>query len=390
MSGNNNADIVILGAGVIGTSIAFQLARRAPGRIVLLDRDVVAAGGSGRSSALVRMHYSFPAEVELALRSLEVFNNWEEIVERPGHFRQVGFVRLVPEAETERLEAQVAMQRGLGANVQLISAQELVEIEPDWYADDVALAAYEPESGYGDGAVVAGDFLSRAREMGVEYRPHTSATALRSEGGRIGAVETDNGTIETPVVVSAIGPWTPPLLSTVGVKLPIEPEYHQVAVLKNPPGMKSEGCACIDSITRTYFRSDAGNLTLVGDFYGDRDVDPNDFQQNPPEEDLADLVMSATGRVPRLADAGIQRAVTGIYDVSPDTRPILGEVAEVSGLYVAAGFSGMGFKISPAIGMVMSELLLDGNAATVNIDAFRPDRFAQGALIKAEHEYEDD
>ncbi len=390
MSNNTNADIVILGAGVIGTSIAFQLARRAPGRVVLLDRDVVAAGGSGRSSALIRMHYSFPPEVELALRSLEIFKNWEDIVERPTHFRNVGFVRLVPEAEVERLRAQVDMQRGLGANVELIGPDELSQIEPDWNVEDVALAAYEPDSGYGDGAVVAGDFLSRAREMDVEYRPHTTATALRVEGGRIRAVETDDGTIEAPVIVSAIGPWTRPLLSTLRLDLPIEPEYHQVAVLRNPPGMKSEGCACIDSITRTYFRSDAGDLTLVGDFYGDRNVDPSDFQENPPEEDLAELVMSATGRIPALVDAGIQRAVTGIYDVSPDTRPILGEVPEVSGLYVAAGFSGMGFKISPAIGVVMSELLLDGAASTVDISAFRPARFAEGALIEGEHEYEDD
>jgi sarcosine oxidase subunit beta len=390
MSSTNNADIVILGAGVIGTSIAFHLACRSPGRIVVLDRDVVAAGGSGRSSALIRMHYSFAPEVELALRSLEIFENWEDVVERPGHFRQVGFVRLVPETEIGRLEAQVEMQRGLGANVQLISGQELGEIEPDWHVNDVALAAYEPESGYGDGAVVAGDFLSRAREMGVEYRPHTSAMGLRVEGGRVRAVETDDGIIEAPVVVSAIGPWTRPLLSTVHMDLPIEPEYHQVAVLQNLPGMKSEGCACIDSITRTYFRSDAGDLTLVGDFYGDRDVDPSNFQDNPPEEDLADLVMSATGRIPALADAGIQRAVTGIYDVSPDTRPILGELPEVSGLYVAAGFSGMGFKISPAIGMVMSELLLDGEASTVDITVFRPGRFADGEPIEAQHEYEDD
>ena len=243
MSSNNNADIVILGAGVIGTSIAFQLARRNPGRVVLLDKEVVAAGGSGRSSALIRMHYSFPPEVELALRSLEIFKNWEDIVERPAHFRNVGFVRLVPEAEVERLRAQVDMQRRLGANVELIGADDLAQIEPDWAVDDVALAAYEPDSGYGDGAVVAGDFLSRAREMGVEYLPHTSATALRTAGGRIRAVETDDGTIESPVVVSAIGPWSRPLLSTLHLDLPIEPEYHQVAILRNPPGMKPEGCA---------------------------------------------------------------------------------------------------------------------------------------------------
>ncbi len=390
MSDTNTADIVVLGAGVIGTSIAFQLARRSPGRVVLLDRDVVAAGGSGRSSALIRMHYSFPAEVELALRSLEIFQNWENIVERPPLFRNVGFVRLVPATEIGRLRAQVEMQRGLGANVELLSAAELADIEPDWNVEDVALAAYEPDSGYGDGAVVAGDFLSRAREIGVGYRPHTVATELLVEGGRLRGVKTNQGSIETPVLVSAIGPWSPDLLHTAGVDLPITPEYHQVAVLQNTPEMKPAGSACIDSITRTYFRSDAGDVTLVGDFYGDRDVDPNDFQDNPPEENLAELIMSAVERVPALAEAGIQRAVTGIYDVTPDVRPILGETPEVSGLYVAAGFSGMGFKISPAIGVVMSELLLDGQASTVDITAFRPQRFAEGALIEAEHEYEDD
>ncbi len=390
MSDKNTADIVVLGAGVIGTSIAFQLARRSPGRVVLLDRDVVAAGGSGRSSALIRMHYSFPAEVQLALRSLEIFQNWEDIVERPALFRNVGFVRLVPEAEIGRLRAQVEMQRGLGARVELLNGAELADIEPDWNVEDIALAAYEPDSGYGDGAVVAGDFLSRAREMGVDYRPHTPVTGLHVEDNRIRGVETDQGSIEAPMVVCAMGPWSSPLLQTAGVDLPIEPEYHQVAVLQNTSEMKPSGCACIDSITRTYFRSDAGDVTLVGDFYGDRQVDPNDFQDNPPEEELADLVMSAAHRVPALEEAGIQRAVTGIYDVSPDTRPILGETPEVSGLYVAAGFSGMGFKISPAIGVVMSELLLDGHASTVDITAFRPQRFAEGALIEAEHEYEDD
>ena len=282
------------------------------------------------------------------------------------------------------------MQRGLGANVELLSAAELADIEPDWNVEDVALAAYEPDSGYGDGAVVAGDFLSRAREIGVGYRPHTVATELLVEGGRLRGVKTNQGSIETPVLVSAIGPWSPDLLHTAGVDLPITPEYHQVAVLQNTPEMKPAGSACIDSITRTYFRSDAGDVTLVGDFYGDRDVDPNDFQDNPPEENLAELIMSAVERVPALAEAGIQRAVTGIYDVTPDVRPILGETPEVSGLYVAAGFSGMGFKISPAIGVVMSELLLDGQASTVDITAFRPQRFAEGALIEAEHEYEDD
>ncbi len=195
-NGNSNslprtADVVILGAGVMGTSIAFQLAKRKAGKIVILDKDHVARGGSGRSSALIRMHYSFPPEVELALLSLRVFQNWQEVVGRAGDFHQTGFVRIVHPNEIERLKLNVEMQRKLGARVQLIDRHELHELEPDWMVDDVDLAAYEPDSGYGDGAAVAGDFLSAARDMGVAYVSRTHATALEVEGGRVQSVVTD-------------------------------------------------------------------------------------------------------------------------------------------------------------------------------------------------------
>ena len=151
------ADVVILGAGVMGTSIAFQLAKRKAGKIVVIDKDHVGRGGSGRSSALIRMHYSFPAEVQLALISLRMFQNWPEVVGAPGDFRKTGFVRIVHPKETARLELNIEMQRGFGATVELIDKHQLRELEPDWNVDDVELVAYEADSGYGDGAAVAGD-----------------------------------------------------------------------------------------------------------------------------------------------------------------------------------------------------------------------------------------
>jgi sarcosine oxidase subunit beta len=389
MTDRSTADFVVIGAGVMGTSIAFHLARRNAGRIVVVDKGVVADGGSGRSSALIRMHYSYPLEVQLAVSSLHTFVNWEEILGRPAHFRRVGFARIVPEAEIDRLRAQVAMQQANGAVVDLVDRGQLHDLAPDWNVDDVPAAAWEPDSGYGDGAVVATDFLDAARDDGVEYRPHTAVTGLRVEGGRIVGVDTAAGPIDAPVVVAAVGPWTRPLLATAGVEVPIEPEYHEVAILQSPPTMQAHGPACIDSITCTYFRSDAGGLTLVGDFYGTRGVDPDDFPHNASDESLATLVGRAVDRVPALADAGIRRAVTGIYDVSPDARPILGQT-EVAGLHLAAGFTGMGFKIAPAVGLTMSELLLDGSATTVDITPFRPSRFADGEPIVADHEYSDD
>jgi len=384
------ADVVVLGAGVMGASIAFHLAKRNPGKIVVLDKDHVGRGGSGRSSALIRMHYSFPPEVELALISLRMFQNWRETVGAVGDFRKTGFVRIVHPNETERLKANVEMQRRLGATVELVDKRQLHELEPDWNVDEVDLAAYEPGSGYGDGAGVAGDFLTAARDMGVTYLSRTQASNLLIESGHVCGVVTDQGTISSPTVIAATGPWSRPLLKPAGFDLPIECEFHQVAILRNAPDMKGGGCACIDSVTATYFRSDAHDKFLVGDFYGMRPIDPDNFPQRASDESLEEVIERACRRVPKLAGAEVMRGVTGVYDMSPDSRPMLGQIPGVSGLYVCAGFSGMGFKISPAIGLVMSELVLDGKGKTVDVSAFRPERFADNCPIQAEYEYVDD
>ena len=385
-----SADIVIVGAGVMGASIAFHLAYRKPGQVVVLDKDHVGRGGSGRSSALVRMHYSYPPEVQLAVISLRYFQKWQDVVGAPGDFRQTGFVRIVHPHEKQLLKLNVDLQRRMGVEVLLIGADELQELEPDWSVDDVELAAYEPESGYGDGAAVANDLLTRAREMGVAYAPRTQVTGFRTENGKITGVATDAGDIAAPTVVAATGPWTRPLFAAAGFDLPIEDEYHEVAILKNAPGMKGGGCACIDSVTATYFRSDAHDKFLIGDFYGKRPVDPDNFPQRASDDGLETLIERATRRIPKLEHAEVLRGVTGVYDMTPDSRPLLGEIPGIKGLHVCAGFSGMGFKISPAIGLVMSELLLDGHAHTIDIRPFRPSRFAEGKPIKAPYEYKDD
>lgn len=389
-NGIKAADIIILGAGVMGASIAFHLAQHKAGRVVVIDKDHVGRGGSGRSSALIRMHYSFPPEVQLALVSLKMFERWEELVGETTLFHKTGFVRIVHPNEMERLRLNVEMQRNLGVNVSLISGENLHELAPDWMVEDVEWAAYEPDSGYGDGAGVANDLLARARDLGVTYLPRTEAAAFIVRNGRVAGVATDQGAFESPMIVAATGPWTRPLFKRVGYDLPIETEYHQVAILKNAPDMKGGGCGCIDSGTATYFRPDGPDKVLVGDFYGKRPVDPDNFSQNASQESLEELIERACRRLPKLEHAEIMRGVTGVYDMTPDCRPVLGEIPDVRGLFVCAGFSGMGFKISPAVGLVMSELLLDGAGRTVDISAFRPSRFAESQPIKAEYEYVDD
>lgn len=384
------ADIIIVGAGVMGASLAFHLAARKSGRVVVLDKDYAGQGASGRSSALIRMHYSFPAEVQLAVKSLEIFRNWKDIVGGPGDFRRTGFVRIVPAGEIDRLHANVAMQRELGVNVRLVTASELKHIEPDWNVEDIEAAAYEPDSGYGDGAGVANGFLDAARQRGVAYLPRTGVNSLLIKGDKVCGVATDQGEIAAPVVVAATGQWSVALFKQIGVPLPLEHELHEVAILKNPEGMKGGGCACIDSICNVYFRSDGQDKTLVGGFYGKRGVDPDNFPQHASQESLGDMAREACRRIPALQHAGVMRGITGVYDMSPDSRPLLGAVDGIAGLHLVAGFSGMGFKISPAVGLVMAELLLDGRASTVDIRPFRPSRFAEGQPIKAPFEYRDD
>jgi len=383
------ADIVVIGAGVIGSAIAFQLSRRRAGHVVVVDKGEVASGGSGRSSALVRMHYSHPPEVALAKASYDIFVAWPDIIGLPTHFRKTGFIRLVPEGEIERLRRNVEMHRSHGIDAWVLSRAELREVAPAWDFSDVSAAAYEPDSGYGDGAGVAGDFLMRAREAGVEYRSGTKVEALRVEAGHVRGVVVPDGVIEAPQVVVATGPWCRPLLAAAGFDAPIETEFHEVAFLKNPPGLESIGPAGIDSPTETYFRSETGGLTLIGDFYGKRGVDPDGIAVGASQEGMLRLVERAARRIPALADAGLFRGVAGCYDMSPDARPLMGPVPGVEGLHLVAGFSGMGFKISPAVGVVMAELLT-GAPTSVDISSFRPSRFLEGQPIKATYEYASD
>ncbi len=392
-----SADVVIVGAGVIGAATAFHLSLLGAGDVLVLDRATVGSGMSCRSSALVRMHYTFGPEVELAVRSDAMFGAWPDLTGRPGCVRRTGFVRIVSPGEEAALRANVAMQRALGARAEVIDAAGLKEVAPGLWADDVECAAWEPNGGYGDGAVVAGDLLAAARARGVRYRPHSPVAALLTDGGRVTGVElagsgsgTGGGDREhAGTVVLAAGVWSPALLRTVGVVLPIETELHRVAVLAHPAGQGTP-VACIDSTTQTYFRPEAGgSMTLVGAFAGQRGADP-DAVASAAGEDLAPLVQAASHRVPALEDAGIVRGVTGVYDMTPDARPLLGRLPGLDGLIVAAGFSGMGFKISPAVGEGIAGLIAGAPAGSVDLAPFRPDRLSDGRPIEPPNPYSDD
>ncbi|HWG61424.1 MAG TPA: FAD-binding oxidoreductase [Streptosporangiaceae bacterium] len=383
-------DVLIVGAGVAGASVAFHLARLGAGSVLVLDRETVGSGMSSRSSALVRMHYSAEPEVQLAVRSDTLFEAWSHLTGQPSCVRRTGFARIVLPGEEHKLRANVAMQQRCGAATRVVDAAELAELANGMRTDDLTYAAWEAHGGYGDGAIVASDLLAAARNRGAEYRPHTPVTALLRSQDRVTGVQLGAEKILAEVVVLAAGVWSPPLLAAAGVDLPIETEFHQVAVLTHEAGQGAT-VACIDSTTQTYFRPEAGGTkTLVGSFVGPRGVDPDEVPATAKAAGLESLIGAAARRVPALADAGIAGGVTGVYDMTPDARPMLGEVPGVPGMIVATGFSGTGFKISPAVGEAIAEFIVSGGPSQVDITPFRPGRFEEGAPIQPPFAYSDE
>jgi sarcosine oxidase, subunit beta len=386
------ADVIIIGAGVIGAATALHLSRLGAGDVLVIDRATVGAGMSCRSSALVRMHYTFPPEVQLAVRSDAMFEAWPELTSKPCCIQRTGFARIVTPGEESALRANLAMQRALGARAEEIDAAGLKELAPGFCVDDISCAGWEPDGGYGDGAVLAGDMLAAARARGVRYRPGTAVRGLLRDGDRVTGIRagSDGGPEHAGTVVLAAGVWSPALAGTVGVSLPIETELHQVAVLAHPRWAGAP-FACIDSVTQTYFRPEAaGAMTLVGSFAGPRGADPDLVPDTAAALDLAEQVQAASYRVPALADAGIARGVTGVYDMTPDARPLLGPLPGLDGLIVAAGFSGMGFKIAPAVGESLAGLIAGPPPGSVDLTPFRPSRFDEGSPIRPPHPYSDD
>jgi sarcosine oxidase, subunit beta len=324
------------------------------------------------------------------VRSDAMFAAWPELTGRPSCIRRTGFARIVAPGEESALRANLAMQRALGARAEAIDAAALKELAPGFRVDDISCAGWEPDGGYGDGAVVAGDLLAAARERGVRYRPNTVVRSLLSEGDRVTGVSTDRGEEHAGTVILAAGVWSPALAQTAGVFLPIENELHRVAVLAHP-SWGGAPFACIDSVTQTYFRPEAGGeRTLVGAFAGPRGADPDRTPETASAEDLVPQVQAASHRVPALAEAGIARGVTGVYDMTPDARPLLGPLPGLDGLIVAAGFSGMGFKISPAVGESLAGLIAGPPPGSVDLAPFRPNRFDEGSPIEPPHPYSDD
>jgi sarcosine oxidase, subunit beta len=382
------ANVVVVGAGVVGCSIAFHLAR-AGARVSVFDKGTICAGMSARSGALVRMHYTFKPEAELALKSLGYFENWGEVVGGSCGFVRTGFALLVAEKNADKLRRNVAMLKSLGVETDVVERSELKRLEPAVFVDDVGLAAYEPRSGYADPVATTESFAAAARASGAEFNLNMPISALAHVGGRcVGATDASGKTHEADFVCVAAGPWTDDLLFPFGIRIGITAERAQIAFFRRPPALVHG--ICIDTIAGSYLRPHGNDLTLIGlgALNPEEETSPDTFRETNDLSFIELACQRLAKRLPGLAQASYARGHAGIYDVSPDSRAVLGQVPGVTGLFVAAGFSGTGFKTSPAVGAAMAELILRAKSTVIDLSPFSFERLVSGELIHPADEYE--
>lgn len=380
-----SADILIIGGGIMGASIAYHLAKEGNSRVVLLEREAICNGTTGRSGAIVRQHYSNDFTIRMAKESLSVFQHFNDLVGGDCGFVTTGMVVLTGEAGADALRANVQMQQEQGINTRMIAAGELSDVAPEYSSEGVVAACYEADAGVADPMATTTSFANRARELGAFIREGVTVTHILKQNGRVAGVRTVEGDIRAPKVVLAANVWSGRLAQGIGIALPILPTRHPMVVLRRPNdfgGRQGYHAVGLDLTRQIYLRPDVGGVTLVG---STEDVltasDPDHYAQGLSEEEIRHFRTMSGGSIPALARAVPRGGWAGIYDDTPDYHPILDQFSACEGLYCAVGFSGHGFKLSPTIGQWMAQLILTGNKPD-DMHHFAFDRFALGAEIR--------
>jgi sarcosine oxidase subunit beta len=382
----STADVVVIGGGVNGTSIAYALASSGV-KVALVDKGALASGASGRSSALIRMHYTNEWDARLAWASFPVFRHWSELMGGPPVFTRTGFVNVVAPAYAENLRRNVEMLRRIGVDTIALTAAELAGLQPFANVGDIGAAAYEPESGYADPAATVDGFRRRAEELGARVMPWTTVTRIAGRERRVRGVETSGGRIESDAVVLAAGAWSARLGRDLGLDLHMRPKAIDTVAVTRPVELREPHMVFIDNVLGNYFRPEAGGLTLVGVPCQEWDIDPDTLGTGLPPQAASRGAELLTHRIPAMERARLARGYRAFDGYSQDRHAILGQVDGIDGLYLATGFSGSGFKIAPAVGVCMAELITEGRSKTVDIDVFNLRRFSLGRSVEGPYPY---
>ena len=382
--------VVIIGGGIIGATTAYALLKKGETDITILERDTVGSGGTGKTAGIIRCHYGVSSICALALFSLDFFEHAQELIGIDIEFQQVGYLVGIGEENLVPFRASLANQRSLGVETEEITPAQAQELWPTAQVDDYATFCLEKRGGYGDGYATVQGLAAYLRTQGVTIRQGAKVAAIETSEGRADGVKlVDGEVIPADVVVVAAGAWSVPLLQPLGIDLPITPQWVQEVMID--PGMELGAPPVFsDLVSMQYVHLRNGEM-----LFGNSDgraispiADPDVYPSHATNEAIEITAEKALHRFPGLADPGVSTTTTGCVDSTPDNNPIISATG-YPGLYVAAGMSGHGFKISPGVGQLMADIIVEGESTIPNVTAsdFRLSRFAEGELLLSPYPY---
>lgn len=384
-------DAIVIGAGVIGCSVAYHLARLGAKRVLVLDRSQIGAGTTSQSSGILRTHYSVIENVELAQKSWEVFSNFADYLgdeEAASGLVKCGYLIAAPEGpKLEPLREALKGQVDKGIELRLIDQAEARALLPICRFDDAALIGFEPQAGFADAYLVATSFARTARKLGVKIMEGVEVEQLLLDGGKVIGVQTSGGRFLADTVISTQNIWSKDLERWTGVPMPVTAERHAVLALEGPEAYTFQMPVYKDlgSPGMLYCRSYGGNQMLVSEGIVGEKLDKADNEQGDiPMDYVVEVGAQVAERFPSYETAGLASSWTGVYDVTPDWNPVLGRLPDVPGLVVGYGFSGHGFKLSPGVGRVLAQCAL-GQPTDVSLQPYAHERFRTGNLLSGKY-----
>ncbi len=379
---NETADAVIVGGGVIGASTAYHLAKRQFGRVVLLEKDTLAGGSTGRSVATIDSFTLQESLVKLYTYSTNFFHNCREILGGECGFVKTGVIFFGGKKDELPFQSAVQYFKNSNLGIQVTSLEELKKSDPQIDLSGLTTALYASKAGYADPHLTTNRLATAARNLGAIIEQGRAATKINVLGGQIEGVETTRGLISTSNVIIAAGPWSRSILRTIEINLPLKIVRHPVVSLKRPIDLKPSPAAMLDLTSAIYARPESGGLTLLGSLDPqighDQIDDPKDGPGYVSDSYINWTMERLIKRYPLYNHAQITGGWAGLMTLTPDWQPIIGRQLEVQGLYYVTGLSGAGFQISPAIGYFLSGAIAGEARANKILAPFSPGRFHTG------------
>lgn len=373
-----SAEVVIIGGGIVGTAIAYNLAKLGLRDVTLVEKDYLAAGSTGRCGGGMRQQWSTRTNILLAKHSIETFKNFREELGEDIHFRQGGYLLVAyTEDMVSEFRKNIALQNSLGINTRLVTPDEVKEISPVLEAKDLLAASFGPTDGVANPFLAVKGYADRARDMGVRVFTRTEVTGFKASGTRVRAVITTAGEISTRWVINATGAWSGQIGKMLGLNIPVVPYRHQIMITE--PLELVHPCMVIDLYHNIYFTQ-----TDAGGFIGgqtDKDEAPG-FNTGNTSRFLVEISRKLIYHAPLLRNVNVVRQWAGLYEVTPDAQPIIGRVPEFDNFLVAGGFSGHGFMLAPAAGVLIAEEIVYGKPRLLPIEEMSIERFGKGEIIR--------